>query len=392
MINVVDEKKCCGCRACIDVCPKKCITTRVGTLGHVFPQVDSMKCINCNLCESVCPLLKDNGSKSIKSSYVAFNKGQNIRSISSSGGLFYSFASWYLNMGYTIYGACFDENLTLKTNGISKIEDLQPLCKSKYLQSDTTGIYRNIKKMLDDGKGVLFCGTPCQVAALKLFVKKDYENLFLIDFFCHGVPSQIYFDKCKELVENKNGIKIVRYQFRTKINKGVTPHYFTIDYLKDNKEKTKTDFYYKSPNYAAFQRYINLRESCYNCKFAKEERNSDITIGDFHDIELFRKDINRFDGVSLVIANTKKGLSILNDIKQDIFIDEIDYKTLEEKNVISYGGTTRPKDRDSFINDYENLSFEELNKKWFNKKKYFKQSIYYHMPRFLRKIAKRMSD
>ena len=246
--------------------------------------------------------------------------------------------------------------------------------------------------MLDDGKGVLFCGTPCQVAALKLFVKKDYENLVLIDFFCHGVPSQIYFDKCKELVENKNGIKIVGYQFRTKIKKGVTPHYFTINYLKDNKEKTKTDFYYKSPNYAAFQRYINLRESCYNCKFAKEDRNSDITIGDFHDIELFRKDINRFDGVSLVIVNTKKGLSVLNDTKPDLFIDEIDYKTLQENNVISYGGTTRPKDRNSFINDYENLSFEELNKKWFNKKKYFKQSIYYHMPRFLRKIAKRISD
>ena len=392
MIEIIDEKKCCGCRACIDVCPKKCIITRVGTLGHIFPQVDSTKCINCNLCESVCPFIKESGNESLKSSYIAFNKGQDIRAISSSGGLFYSFASRYFDLGYTIYGACFDEDLTLKTKGINRIEELQPLCKSKYLQSDTTGIYQEIKKTLDDGKGVLFCGTPCQVAALKLFVKKDYENLVLIDFFCHGVPSQIYFDKCKELVENKNGIKIVGYQFRTKIKKGVTPHYFTINYLKDNKEKTKTDFYYKSPNYAAFQRYINLRESCYNCKFAKEDRNSDITIGDFHDIELFRKDINRFDGVSLVIVNTKKGLSVLNDIKPDLFINEIDYKTLQENNVISYGGTTRPKDRDSFINDYENLSFEELNKKWFNKKKYFKQSIYYHMPRFLRKIAKRISD
>ena len=392
MITIDDERKCCGCRACEDVCPHKCISMTRGTLGHLFPKIDRSKCISCNLCLKVCPIQnKPNNGIDAGETYVAFNKNKEIRSISSSGGLFYSLASYFVqSRHYKVFGARFDDQLKLKTVEVDNIEDILSLCKSKYLQSNTSGIYKRIKQLLDNNEGVLFCGTPCQIAALKLFLNKDYEKLFLIDFFCHGVPSQEYFDKCIELVERKKKIQVLSYSYRTKKQNGVTPHYYTIKYSKNGKLKVKTDFYYNSPNYAAFQTYVNLRESCYRCIYSDSERFSDLTIGDFHEIEKYRKDINRFDGVSLLIANTEKGKQILANISESIKTMPIDKNKLINDKVIFVGGTSRPINRDNFIHDYEKMSFSKLQKKWFGKRKYFKHIVYYHLPNRIRKVMKRI--
>ena len=392
MIKIKDEKECCGCRACEEVCPKQCITMKRGTLGHLFPSVNEDECVSCNQCTKVCPTQDKTlcGCESDRF-YVAFSKDKEIRNVSSSGGLFYSLASYFCEKdNYWIFGSCFNQQTQLKTVGTNNKNNIPLLCKSKYVQSDTTGVFSTIKQLLEGGDGVLYCATPCQIAALRLFLKKDYNKLFLIDFFCHGVPSQEYFDKCKELVETRDNIRITGYSFRTKKSRGVTPHYYTVRYIKKGQNKERTDFYYNSPFYAAFQSYMNLRESCYNCIFSNRTRFSDVTIGDFHEVEKYKSNINRFDGVSLVVVNTKKGDLALSDISNSLFIEPIDKKRLITDGVVFAGGTTRPSRRDEFIADYESIPFFEFNNKWFNKRKFDKQRLYYHLPLFLRKVIKRI--
>ena len=145
---------------------------------------------------------------------------------------------------------------------VDKEDELPKLYKSKYLQSNCIDSYESIEKDLKKGKNVLLCSSPCQVAAIKSYLNKSYENLITLDFICHGVPSQSFFNKCKSYVEEKNDIKIVGYQFRTKIKNGSTPHYYTLIYEKDGKRKIKSDLYIKTPFYLAFQKYITLRDSC----------------------------------------------------------------------------------------------------------------------------------
>ena len=391
MILIKNEKDCCGCAACSSVCPVQCITMVEGTLGHVFPKVDTKKCIGCNQCEMVCPILKPaKNTEDNQNIYAAYSKNNEIRYNGSSGGMFGTFATFLIEQGYKVYGAAFDENLTLKCTCVDNKSDLLPLMKSKYIQSDLSNKYSEIKKNLQEGRKVLFVSTPCQVSALKNYLKKEYDNLVTIDFFCHGVPSQSFFDKCKKYVEEKHKIKVTGYIFRTKVKNGSTPHYFTIKYIENDYEKSKTKLYFDSPFYAAFQKYICLRESCYDCTFSSKERNSDITIADFHDIEKYINDINRFEGVSTVITNTQKGKKVLDNCKDSLYIKEMNMKQLIDDKVCFNGGTQRPKNRDEFIDDYNKMNFDKFVEKWMNPKKYWKQRIYYSLPSVIRNNVKKI--
>ena len=393
MIVVEDEKKCCGCGACLDTCPKHCIEMKEGTLGHLLPVVDSSVCINCRLCEKTCPMLNiPNNNLYSQTVYAAYNNDSDIRKKSSSGGLFFTIASFLIKNGYTVFGAVFDDNLLLKTSYTHEEKSLDSFCKSKYLQSSTIGVFKKIKEFLNSDKKVMYCGTPCQISALRLFLNKEYDNLFLVDFFCHGVPSQKYFNQCKSLIEKKKNIHITGYEFRTKIKKGVTPHYFTWKFVKNGKNKSKIGIYYNSPCYAAFQSYINLRESCYECSYSGKKRFSDLTIGDFHDIEKYDKSINRFDGISTLVVNSTKGNNMLQKISSLLYLKQMDLQQLIHDGTLFCGGTIRPQKRDEFIFDYEQLSFEKLNKKWFSKRKYLLQAVYYHLPKIVRKFVKNIRE
>lgn len=386
MIKLVDEKDCCGCSVCSEICTKKCIHMTQGTLGHLFPAVDEKLCVECGLCKQVCPAdnkLKKNEYK--KSVYATYSKDKIIRFSGSSGGMFGTFASKVLENGYIVYGAAFDNALNLKCIAAKNKNELLPLMKSKYLQSDIRGKFSEIRASLENGDRVLITATPCQISALKLYLRKDYENLITVDFFCHGVPSQIFFDKCMEYdAKTKYNGEIFSYQFRTKKKNGSTPHYFTVEYKKNRKIKKKTGYYFESTFYAFFQKYICLRESCYDCKFAKSERVSDITISDFHDIDKYVRGINRFDGVSMVVVNSEKGEQLLKDCKDTLYLEKL------EQIQGTPEGSKRPKNRDEFVNDYEVLSIEDLANKYIPKKRYLKMRIYYTLPKVIRNKLKKL--
>lgn len=391
MIYITEEKNCCGCGACAAICPVNCITMVPGTLGSVFPQADADKCVKCGKCNEVCPIqhaeeVKQTAPQTV---YAAYSKDDKLRAGGSSGGMFGTIATELISRGYRIYAAGFDENKHLRCMYADSVEELVPLMKSKYLQSDILSEYSNIKNDLKDGRQILFVSTPCQVAALKRYLGKNYENLVTIDFLCHGVPSQILFDKCVRYEEEKGKFKILSYSFRTKIKDGSTPHYFTMTVQKNGKEKRITKPYFRSIYYAFFQKYISLRESCYDCVFSEKERVSDITIADFHEIEKYVPSINRFDGVSTVIINTQIGESLLNCVKEQLWMQQFSMGQLEEDKVLFAEKTKKPAGRKKFIEDYNNLDFPDFVNQNMNKKKYLIFAVYYKLPKALRRIVKK---
>lgn len=393
MINITEERNCCGCSACAAACPVSCITMEPGTLGSVFPKVDTGKCIDCGKCETVCPVLHAGEMKKTtpeQAVYAAYAKDSAVRNGGSSGGMFATFGKYLLGKGYRVYGAGFDSDLHLRCMPADTEEELAPLMKSKYLQSDLSAAYGKVREDLQQGRKVFFVSTPCQVAALKRYLNKDYENLITVDFLCHGVPSQELFDKCRAYEEETSGRKVLSYQFRTKIPGGATPHYFTVETERNGRKKTVTKPYFRSVYYAFFQQYISLRESCYDCTFAERGRVSDITIADFHDIEKYEPSVNRFAGVSTVIVNTQKGRELFNSVKDTLWLREFSMEQLMADKVLFAEKTKRPARRDAFIESYEKADFETFVKQNRNKKRYAIYAVYYKLPKVLRAIVRKI--
>lgn len=392
MVCITEDKMCSGCSVCAVVCPVKCITMSPGTLGALFPKVDDTLCIHCGKCKTVCPIMNAEEEKHIPAEqyvYAAYSKKPEIRSGGSSGGMFGTVAEKLISQGYRVYGAAFDDDLHLRCVHADTIEELSPLLKSKYLQSDMVSAYTEIYEDLEKGKKVLVVSTPCQIAALKRYLHKDYENLLLMDFLCHGVPSQIFFDQCKAYEEKKHGYKILSYTFRAKVRNGATPHYFTVTTDKNGKKNTVTKPYFRSAFYAFFQKYISLRESCYECIFSERGRVSDLTIADFHDIEKYVSDINRFNGVSTVIVNTEKGKQLFDSIKDQLWVKPFSIEQLMSDKVLFSQKTERPQNRDKFIADYENMEFSEFVSRNTDRKRYAIYNIYYKLPGRLRALIKK---
>lgn len=382
MVHIEKEKDCCGCAACMAACPKNCITMKEGTLGARFPSIDKAMCVSCGMCETVCPIMNIKSDKRTEyTAYAAYSKNSDVRMRASSGGMVETFSTYLFEKNYVVYGAAFHENLTLKCTEATNQTELFPLLKSKYIQSDLSGKYQEIKEKLNAGERILFVSTPCQVYALKLYLKKQYDNLITVDFICRGVPSQRFFDACTTYDERRKKIKINSFQFRAKQRKNATLHCYSVN-------NGKPKLYYNSTFYRAFQKYICLRESCYDCIFSKETRYSDITVGDFHDIDRYVRGINRFDGVSLVIPNTERGRTLFQNVQDKLVVHEMDLDLLMQDGICFSEGTKRPKTRDAFVNSYQNDPFDLFVKKNLNRKSYLKFDLYYRLPLFVRKKIK----
>ena len=195
MIRVNDKKECCGCNACVQSCPKKCIVMARDEEGFLYPEVDYSQCVECGLCEKACPILNaEKKQDMVLKCYVAYAKDESIRLQSSSGGVFTLLAEAILQKQGIVFGASLDENMQVKHISIDNVADLSLLRGSKYVQSDIGNTYIEVKKNLENGRQVLFSGTACQIAGLKQYLRKDFENLYTIDILCHGVPSPKVWD------------------------------------------------------------------------------------------------------------------------------------------------------------------------------------------------------
>ena len=361
----LDLKNCTACGACVNACPVNAIRMNTDKCGFYYPELDEESCIKCDLCQKICPIgkkkiLEDNTF--IPQVYAAYAKNTEIRKQSSSGGIFSVLAQHVLRQNGVIYGAAYDENLKVVHTGARTEKELLRLRGSKYVQSFIPeNLFVKIKKELDSGTMVLFSGTPCQVAGLKLFLSKEYENLFLVDLLCHGVPSPRVFKEHVSAYERKYKKKITDYSFR---NKQFSWQYYNTS-IKWN-DMTETALPYLNDHYMKIflhQDHPFLRNSCYHCQYAEATRCSDITIGDFWGFEQTGHMKNTDQGISCVICNTSKG--------DKFYRQTVDKQIWEPRKLFEVaranGNLRQPcnysaKTRDRFWNDFINLGWEKAEK------------------------------
>lgn len=311
-----NKYSCCGCGACALACAKGAITMRPDEDGFLYPQADEDKCVHCDLCEKVCAYRSQTPPTSLKEVYAAVSGDTDVRE-SASGGLFASFAQTVLAEGGAVYGCAMDyENGTLWPRHICVTEqqDLIRLKGSKYVQSDPGNSYRDIQRRLAAGQTVLFSGTPCQVAGLKGYLRKEYETLFTLELICHGVPSAKLFQDYISFEEKKRGAKITAFRFRDKSQGWKLYGSMMLDNGQTVQFEPEESSYYQM-----FLNAYTYRENCYTCPYASDHRAGDITIGDFWCIELVHPELlaenggplDHEKGASCLIVNNETGRTLL---------------------------------------------------------------------------------
>lgn len=354
-------KKCCGCTACKEVCPKNAISWIVDDCGFSFPEVNSDKCIECGLCEKVCPMV--HADKILPNtegeSFAAVNKDTPELKASSSGGIFSVIARYVLDNGGVVYGAAFDEKMQLSHIEIERPDYLSRLQGSKYLQSQNGNVYSDIKRHLNEGRQVYYVGTGCQVAGLKLFLRKEYSNLITSDILCHGVPPQKVFDAVIDYLQKHYNGKVIRYLFRDKSVWGWSCSSSCIIKKESNLRYVGFDPV-QNGYFNAFIKAENYRESCYVCPYARRQRSGDITLADFWGVEKYINIPNIRSGVSAIMVNTDKGQGILSHIKKEINLYNANLDDIKVINKTLIAPTPRPTERDVFFKSFQSNPIEFL--------------------------------
>lgn len=354
---LVNEKAlCCGCSACYDICPKSAISMVEDNEGFLYPIINEEKCINCGVCEKVCPTKNKQNNKSLLEAFAAYNTDEDIRLQSSSGGIFTLLAESVLKNNGVVYGAAFDKNFEVEHVRITDSENLNPLRGSKYVQSKLDGTFKLCKNDLERNKQVLFTGTPCQVAGLKAFLKKDYDNLFCMDIICHGVPSRMVWRKYLEYRVNFAKSKIAQIAFRLK-NEGWKQYAVKFTFANSTAycQKFQDDIFMNG-----FLKDLYLRPSCYNCQFKTKERASDITVADFWGIDKLYPEWDDDKGMSLIIVHSENGKVALNKIASKLFFKSVDFEKAISHNSAMLKSVGINKNRSLFFS--HNLNEENIAK------------------------------
>lgn len=310
MIKINNPADCCGCTACASICAHDAITMKPDALGFLYPEVDKEKCVDCGLCEKVCAF-NDNYDTSLNLdkplAYGARHKDMNEVETSRSGAAFIAISDYILEQGGVVYGAGYTDHFRVVHKRATTKEERDEFKGSKYVQSDMTGVFRQVKQDLRDGLTVLFSGTPCQTLGLNSYVgKRLRENLFLVDIVCHGVPSPYMWRDYIAYLEKKQGSPIVWVNFRDKQKYGWAAHHETFKFKMGGGKMSFTYLFYK---------HIMFRKSCGNCHFTNIKRPSDITIADFWGWEKTNPNFNADNkGCSLVLLNTEKGRKLFEAV------------------------------------------------------------------------------
>lgn len=315
MINIKDKAQCCGCEACAQRCPKQCISLIEDAEGFLYPRVDASVCIDCGLCEKVCPVLNQSSERQPQSVFAAINPDIDTRLKSSSGGIFSALAHAVLSQGGVVFGVCWDKDWRLVFDCAETESDLARFRGSKYLQAHVGDAYVRAEQFLKSGRQVLFTGTACQIAGLKKYLRRDYDNLLSVDVICHGAPSpkvwKSYLDEQKTKIEQERGerYEICAINFRDKSNSWKNYNFSLELKSADGKLDSFVQPSVQNIFMRGFLRDIYLRPSCYSCLAKSGKSGADITLGDFWGINVLRPEIDDDRGVSAICINTDRGAS-----------------------------------------------------------------------------------
>lgn len=347
MIEIKDKKDCCGCGACMQRCPKKCISLQEDSEGFLYAKANATLCINCGLCEKVCPLLNPKEKIQPKEVLAVKSRNEEERLGSSSGGVFIALAREVINKGGVVFGAVFDASWEVHHVCAERIEDVYPMMGSKYVQSRIENTYKEAEAFLREGREVLFTGSPCQIAGLRSFLRfKDYPNLLAVDFLCHGVPSPGVWrrylaetyggwkpernDKSRrQAAAGKNTVllslnaksPIGGISFRDK-STGWKKFRFVVRGKSaskaDKNSVLSSDIHYENAYMRGFLSDIYLRPSCYGCRCKNGANHSDMTIADYWGARVTDQDFDDDKGLGLVLVNSEKGNKCFDDLDMEV--------------------------------------------------------------------------
>ena len=355
MIEIIDPSQCCGCTACAAACAHDAISMCPDSLGFMYPVVDPLKCVNCGLCEKVCAF-NDDYDKTLNLSqplaYGARHKDMNEVATSRSGAAFIAISDYILENGGVVYGAGYTDHFGVVHKRAVTKEERNEFKGSKYVQSDLTGVFRQVKQDLKAGLVVLFSGTPCQTAGLNSYVgRRLRENLYLVDIVCHGVPAPHIWRDYLTYLEKKRGAEIVHVDFREKTQSGWQAHKEAFKYRasEDGLEIRKSYTY-------LFYKHIMFRHSCGQCKYTNLQRPSDITIADFWGWQKTDPTINADNkGLSLVLCNTDKGKQLFDIVKESMIVLPAKLENCMQPNLM-HPSEIHPQRRE-FERDYARKGF-----------------------------------
>ncbi len=360
MIRIDDKKACVGCSACVSACPRRCIHMHPDDEGFLYPSVEEALCVGCGLCERVCPLLaKKNDEKKEPSVYGAYTKDTEIRRKSSSGGLFYELAAEVIRSGGAVFGAAFDESLTLRHTPAESLEALLPLMGSKYVQSEIGNAYQTAKALLDEGRTVLFTGTPCQISGLLSFLPRVYDNLICQDIICHGVPSPMALRRYVDCREEENG-SLSSFSFRDK-RLGWHRYGYAQTFANGSERfsPASCDSFGK-----AFSKNLCLRPACYTCAFKGVGRQSDITLADFWGVQHIEPMMDDDGGTSLIFLHSPKGRAIFLRIADRLVFRPVSLEGALLYNQSMVKSAEEPPKRAAFLSEIKSGNFDVLCRRY----------------------------
>lgn len=355
----INYENCTGCGACVQRCPKQCISWATKEFDFRYPRVDEATCINCGLCEKVCPIDKELKAPTAQKAYAAVHKDSSVLEKSTSGGAFTALADTIFSQGGVVYGAAMLNDMQVKHIRTENRTAFAELRSSKYLQSDTGTTYQMVEQDLKQGKVVLYSGTPCQIDGLKCFLRKEYENLYTADIVCHGVGSQAYFDRYMEFAKERYG-KIKALRFRSKEYAGWSCGGVVVVGTSNSEKKIPYrdfDNYY----YSYFLSGDIYRKCCYSCKYANTKRVGDFSLGDYWGVEALNLPLQTENGCSLLLVNNERAEKLLEAV---VDLDKVE-TTIEQAahcNKQLNESSKLPESRKKRIEEYELMSGQQIQK------------------------------
>lgn len=358
MIQILDKKMCCGCTACANVCPHRVIMMQYDIYGHSYPKLDIDQCTDCGLCERVCPMLhtdllpKDEQLDKLPVLAV-YNKDEQIRQQSTSGGIFTVLADYVFKRGGIVCGARFDNTFHIFHDVAFSLDELHNYRGSKYAQSDLGNIFVRLKQMLIDGTLVLFVGTPCQVAGLKSFLRHDYEKLITCDFICLGIGSPRIWEEYLNLYWNRSKLNRVVFKY-----KKYGWHHGAWRMLIEDDQGYHYFAPYDNPFFYTYLHAYIFRPSCFECPFKHVRRVSDFTISDCWGIDKENPTFDDNRGCSTVILQSKKAYNIFDRIKPYVMSIHYGIQAVMKYNPNILHNASVPPDRDSFYQLYFSLGLQ----------------------------------
>lgn len=350
-----NKEECCGCGACLQACPKQCISMRPDEKGFLYPRIEESQCIHCDLCRKVCPEdpeIRPRGEGKPEL-YGAVHRDDKVLMESASGGAFPAIVDVFCDENYVIFGVEYDKNMKVRHNYATDKTEIAGFKKSKYVQSDTGETFRQAKEFLEAGKKVLYTGTPCQISGLKAYLRKDYENLLTVDLICHGVASPELFENYISLMEKKVGQKVVWADMR-----GKEKRYGQWSLINSSVKVQSQSVYSNNLSRAFVGTYLKnfgYRDCCFSCSFYPVPRVSDITIGDLWGAETIMPELFDGRGISLILLNSDKGKSLLPEIQKRMKTKPVSLEEATRNNPNLSRPTVRKEGEDAFWEMRKNL-------------------------------------